>query len=59
VASYWLVDPDPEQPTLTAFDLAEGCYVETSRVSGTQPFTATRPFAVTVRPDELLADLRP
>jgi len=59
VASYWLVDPDPEQPTLTALELTDGRYVESAHVTGTQAWTATQPFEVTIRPDDLLADLRP
>jgi Uma2 family endonuclease len=59
VTSYWLVDPDPEQPVLTVLELGDGRYVEAAQVTGTQAWTATLPFEVTIRPDDLLADLRP
>jgi Uma2 family endonuclease len=59
VAGYWLVDPDPDRPALTVFELDGGRYAEAAHVTGSQPWAATWPFAVTVRPDELLADLRP
>jgi Uma2 family endonuclease len=59
VASYWLVDPDPEQPALTVRELTDGRYVESAHVTGTQAWTASVPFRVTIRPDDLLADLRP
>ncbi len=59
VASYWLVDPDPAAPVLTVLELDESGYVEVARVTGDSSWTATRPFAVTVRPSDLLADLRP
>jgi Uma2 family endonuclease len=56
VASYWIVDPglDVGPVVLTVLDLQDGEYVETARVSGTESWTATRPFEVTVVPDELL-----
>jgi Uma2 family endonuclease len=59
VASYWLVDPAPEAPSLTALELSGGRYVEVAQIRGGDSWTAERPFAVTVRPEDLLADLRP
>lgn len=58
VASYWLVDPDPDTPTLTALDLADGRYVEVARLAGAERWTADRPFKVDLSPDDLVADLR-
>jgi len=59
VTSYWLVDPDPDRPALTVLELSRGRYVETAHVVGAQSWTASSPFAVTVRPQDLLDDLRP
>ena len=47
VPSYWLVDP--VEPSLTVLTLTGGLYVETARVSGTEPLTVQAPFPVTVR----------
>jgi Uma2 family endonuclease len=54
IASYWLLDL--EGPTLTALQLdGTGVYTEVARVSGTESWTATSPFDVTVTPLDLLA----
>jgi Uma2 family endonuclease len=57
VTSYWLVDPDPETPSLQALDLVDGRYVEVGCPSGKHPWQAQRPFAVTVIPADLMAGL--
>ncbi|HPZ51197.1 Uma2 family endonuclease [Ornithinibacter sp.] len=51
--SFWIVDP--LQPSLTAWDLREGHYVEVAHVVGEQSWSATLPFPVTIRPAELIA----
>lgn len=51
--SYWVVDPD--EPSVTAWDLAEGAYGDPTIAAGAQPYTAERPFAVQVVPAELIA----
>jgi Uma2 family endonuclease len=58
VASYWLVDPDPENPSLHALDLVDGHYAEVGCPSGDRAWQAQRPFPVTVRPADLVAGLR-
>ena len=58
VASYWLVDPDPDHASLTVLELSDGRYVEVATVTGEGTWTATQPFPVEVRPAGLLADLR-
>ncbi|MDQ3763482.1 MAG: Uma2 family endonuclease [Actinomycetota bacterium] len=58
VDSYWLVDPDPEVPSLQALDLVDGRYVEVGCASGEQAWQAHRPFPVTVAPADLIAGLR-
>ncbi|HEY6423191.1 MAG TPA: Uma2 family endonuclease [Pseudonocardiaceae bacterium] len=50
VPSYWLVDPDPETPSLHALDLVDGHYVEVGCPSGEQVWQALRPFPVSVTP---------
>jgi Uma2 family endonuclease len=58
VASYWLVDPGPQAPSLHALDLVDGRYVEVGCPSGEQAWEAQRPFPVTIRPADLVASLR-
>lgn len=57
VASYWLVDPDPDTPSLHVLELEDGRYVEVGCPSGAQAWHAQRPFSVTVVPAELVAGL--
>jgi Uma2 family endonuclease len=58
VPSYWLVDPDLKEPSVTALELVNGRYREVAKVSGAQSWTAECPFPVTIRPDDLVAALR-
>lgn len=46
VASYWVIDPDQE--TLTAWDLVDGRYVETTSRNAADTFTTDRPYPVSV-----------
>ena len=57
--SYWLVDPNPDKPSLTVFDLADGNYKEIAQVTGGQAWTASRPFPVQLIPADLVRGLRP
>ncbi len=50
--SYWAVDPDT--PSLVAWDLRDGKYVEVGKVSGGEEFRAVLPFEVGVVPDMLV-----
>jgi Uma2 family endonuclease len=59
VASFWLVGPSPDKPSLTVFELASGGYQEAAHVAGDETWTSTRPFPVRVTPAELVAGLRP
>jgi Uma2 family endonuclease len=59
IPSYWLVDPDQEQPSLTVLELREGEYAEVAKVAGTEAYTAERPYPVTVVPADLVRELRP
>lgn len=56
---FWLVDPDLELPTLTAWDLAGDHYEQVEHVVGDEAFQPSRPFAVKFSPAELVAGLRP
>lgn len=49
--SYWLVDPIA--PSLTAYALRDGTYVEVAHVQGDEEWTAVEPFPVAVRPGAL------
>lgn len=56
--SFWVIDPGvaPTPPTLTAYELVDGAYRERAVVTGAERFDATRPFPVTVVPNDLLDD---
>jgi len=51
VPSYWVVDP--EEPTLTVWELVEGHYVEVAHVACQEEYAATSPFPVTIVPARL------
>lgn len=53
VDSYWIVEPD--QPTLTAFELRAGQYAQIGRAVGTESFHAKKPFPITIVPTLLVA----
>jgi Uma2 family endonuclease len=52
IGSYWVIDP--AGPSLTAYDLLDGAYVEAASVGPDDDWTATSPFEVTIRPGHLL-----
>jgi Uma2 family endonuclease len=58
IDAYWIVVPDPDEPELTAFELADGRYELVAKVTGDDVFPAQRPFAVEVQPSALVARLR-
>jgi Uma2 family endonuclease len=57
VSSYWIVDPDPKEPSITAFELREGRYATMAKAAGRETIAAERPFRVDVVPAALLAGL--
>ena len=57
VPSYWIVDPDPQKPSITAFELREGRYMTLGTASGRETLAADRPFRVEVVLALLLAGL--
>ena len=50
--AYWVVDPD--EPRLLAWELREGRYEQAADVGPEQEWAAASPYAVRVRPAELL-----
>lgn len=48
---YWVVDPD--EPSITAWTLVDGAYVEVARASGDVTFEVTDPLAVRLTPASL------
>src|SRR6266571_3181878 len=54
---FWVVDPRVNKPSLTVFELADGCYRQTACVSGDELYRAQRPFPVEVVPSALVAGL--
>jgi Uma2 family endonuclease len=54
IPAYWIAEPDPDKPELTAFQLRDGRYEQVARVAGDEPFHAETPFPVTVIPAELV-----
>jgi Uma2 family endonuclease len=58
IPSYWLVDPDPEQPTLTVLELKSGAYVERATIAGEESMDVAAPFDVRLCSSHLTRDLR-
>jgi Uma2 family endonuclease len=58
IPSYWVIDPDLDQPSLQAFELLDGAYREAVQAAGDMPFRAERPFPVEIVPSHLVAKLR-
>jgi Uma2 family endonuclease len=54
IPCYWIVDPDPDKPELTAFEAREGRYRQVAHVAGDESFRAALPFPVTVTPSALV-----
>lgn len=46
IASYWLLDPDPDEPSLTVLELEEERYVERASVTGRDSCGVAVPFEV-------------
>jgi Uma2 family endonuclease len=50
--SYWVVDVD--EPSIIAWQLVDGTYVEVARASGSQRIQVSQPFEVAFTPTELV-----
>lgn len=51
-SSYWAVDPTA--PSLTAWELRDGAYVEVASVTAAELFTAAHPFPIALAPQSLV-----
>jgi Uma2 family endonuclease len=49
--SYWVIDP--ETPSIVAWELVDGRYVESGRAEGDAELVLTRPYHVVVNPARL------
>ncbi|TCC28630.1 Uma2 family endonuclease [Kribbella sindirgiensis] len=52
-AAYWVVDPDT--PSLIAWELQDGAYVQVAKVTGEESARLTSPYDVTVVPADLIS----
>lgn len=60
VGSYWIVDPDPDRTSVTAYDLSStGRYAEVGRAEDEQELRLDRPYPLVIVPARLSDDLRP
>jgi Uma2 family endonuclease len=59
VPSYWIVDPNPDKPSVIVFELDGDKYLEVAQAVGDAELIVDRPFPVRLRPADLLAGLRP
>ncbi len=55
VASYWIVKPDLEKPSITEFLLSRGSYRQVAEVIGDENFKSTCPFPCEIAPSALVA----
>lgn len=55
IRSYWIVKPNVNNPSLTAFELNRGAYRVVAEVTGEETFQTTQPFACEIVPAELVA----
>jgi Uma2 family endonuclease len=58
ILGYWIVVPDPDQPSLTAYALTRDTYTEVGRAAGQQQFATATPFPVEIVPAALVAARR-
>jgi Uma2 family endonuclease len=54
IPAYWIVVPDPDRPSLTAYALTRDSYTEAGRASGEQRFATATPFPVEIAPAALV-----
>lgn len=51
---YWIVEPGPDRPELTVFELGSGTYEQSAHVTGDEEYRAAVPFPVTIVPSRLV-----
>jgi Uma2 family endonuclease len=54
IPGYWIVVPDPDQPSLTAYSLTGDRYTEVGRAVGEERFATASPFPVEIVPAALV-----
>jgi Uma2 family endonuclease len=59
VSAYWIVDPDPDKPSVVVYELGPAGYVEVTQAVGDAVLAVDRPFPIRLRPSDLLVGLRP
>lgn len=60
VRSYWLLEPDPIEPSITALELShEGDYHTVAAATGGEKFEVSQPFPIQLCPADLLTRLYP
>lgn len=55
IKAYWIVTPDLDKPSITAFELRMGKYQVIAQVGGGETFRAVKPFACEIVPAALVA----
>jgi len=55
IRCYWIVEPGPEKPGLTVFELRRGRYAQSAEVTGADSLDIVRPYPVTIVPADLVA----
>lgn len=56
IESFWIVVPDRDKPSITAYELRDGKYVETAHVEGDAVFRTERPYPFSVTPQQLVTE---
>ncbi|MEN3361010.1 MAG: hypothetical protein V7637_4992 [Mycobacteriales bacterium] len=59
IPAYWIIDPDPDKPSVVAFELGPDGYAEVAQAVGDAEFVVDKPFPIRLRPADLLIGLRP
>lgn len=57
--SYWVLDPNPDDPFVIVFELEDGVYRQIAHVRGEESVDIERPFPVRLRPSDLAAGIVP
>jgi Uma2 family endonuclease len=55
IPAYWIVVPDPDRPSITAFGLTGSAYVEVGRAAGAERLSVASPFPAEIVPADLVA----
>jgi Uma2 family endonuclease len=55
IPAYWIVVPDPDSPSITAYTLDGASYAQVGRAVGDDEFASDHPFPVVIVPADLVA----